>query len=218
MKKYIAYYRVSTQRQGQSGLGLEAQKTIVNNFIKSHGGEIVKNYTEVESGKNEKNRPNLQSALKECATNGYTLLVAKLDRLARNLHFITTLMESNIDFIACDIPSANNFTIHIFATLAEMERDMISTRTKEALKCLKERGIKLGNPNATFTDGMRQKSAKVLKEKRLNNENNKNAKRIISFMKDTHTLQEIADYLNNEGLVSSRGGKFYPSTITNLLK
>lgn len=218
MKKYIAYYRVSTQRQGQSGLGLEAQKTIVNNFIKSHGGEIVKNYTEVESGKNDKNRPNLQSALKECSTNGYTLLVAKLDRLARNLHFITTLMESNIDFIACDIPSANNFTIHIFATLAEMERDMISTRTKEALKSLKERGIKLGNPNATFTDDMRQKSAEVLKEKRLNNENNKNAKRIISFMKDTHTLQQIADYLNNEGLVSSRGGKFYPSTIKNLLK
>lgn len=218
MKKYIAYYRVSTQRQGQSGLGLEAQKTIVNNFIKSHGGEIVKNYTEVESGKNDKNRPNLQSALKECSINGYTLLVAKLDRLARNLHFITTLMESNIDFIACDIPSANNFTIHIFATLAEMERDMISTRTKEALKSLKERGIKLGNPNATFTDDMRQKSAIVLKEKRLNNENNKNAKRIISFMKDTHTLQQIADYLNNEGLVSSRGGKFYPSTIKNLLK
>ena len=218
MKKYIAYYRVSTQRQGQSGLGLEAQKVIVNNFIKSHGGEIVYNYTEVESGKNDKNRPNLQSALKDCSTYGYTLLVAKLDRLARNLHFITTLMESNIDFIACDIPSANNFTIHIFATLAEMERDMISTRTKEALKSLKERGIKLGNPNATFTDDMRQRSAEVLKEKRLNNENNKNAKRIISFMKDTHTLQQIADYLNNEGLVSARGGKFYPSTIKNLLK
>lgn len=217
MKNYIAYFRVSTKRQGLSGLGLEAQQSIVNNYITSHGGNILKSYTEIESGKNDKNRPQLQSALKDCRENDYVLLVAKLDRLSRNLYFITSLMESNIDFVCCDMLSANKFTIHIFASIAEMERDMISTRTKDALKALKERGIKLGAPNPTFTNDMRKRSAEVLKNNRLTNENNVRAKSIVMLMKDEHSLQYIAHYLNDNDFLSSRGGKFYATSVKNLM-
>ena len=217
MKKYIAYYRVSTQRQGVSGLGLEAQQTIVNNFIKSCGGEIKSSYTEIESGKNDKNRPQLQAALNECSKSGHTLLVAKLDRLARNLHFITTLMESNIDFTACDIPSANKFTIHIFATLAEMERDMISTRTKDALQALKDRGVKLGPPTNQMTDEIRFKGIETIKQKKLNNNNNKRAASLISELKGKMTLQSIADRLNNDGYCTSRGSQFTPTSVKRLM-
>lgn len=217
-KTFIPYYRVSTRSQGVSGLGLDAQKSTVDNYLKNNNGIVLNSYIEIESGKSSDNRPELMKALNQCLETDSTLLISKLDRLSRDVEFIAKLMKTKVKFVAIDIPDATPFTIHIFASLAQMERDLISTRTKEALKSLKQKGVKLGAPNATFTDDMRQKSAKVLKEKRLNNENNKNAKRVIAFMKDTHTLQQIADYLNNEGLVSSRGGKFYPSTIKNLLK
>lgn len=143
-KQYIAYYRVSTQQQGRSGLGLEAQQHAVKQYVK---GELLAEYTDIESGKNN-NRPALRQAIAQCQGSGATLIVAKLDRLSRNSVFIGQLMESKIMFECCDMPDANNFTIHIFAALAEQERKMISERTIAAQQAARERGVKFGNPKA----------------------------------------------------------------------
>ncbi|NDW09612.1 recombinase family protein [Dysgonomonas sp. 520] len=141
--KYVIYYRVSTKKQGASGLGLEAQKTIVENYTKN--SIVIAEFTEIETGKSA-NRPQLNKALECCKINNATLLVAKLDRLARNLNFITSLQASNIDFVCCDMPTANRLTIHIIAAIAENEAQLISQRTKQALTEKKKQGIKLGNP------------------------------------------------------------------------
>ena len=130
--KFVAYYRVSTDRQGRSGLGLEAQQRAVSEYL--HGGpwELVGEYTEVESGKRS-DRPELAAALAACKKRKATLIIAKLDRLARNVHVISGLLESAVEFVAVDFPQANRLTIHILAAVAEHERDMISQRTKAAL-------------------------------------------------------------------------------------
>ena len=114
--KYVVYYRVSTKKQEHSGLGLQAQKTIVENYLKNDNNNVVAEFIEVETGKSS-NRPELNKALSCCKENNATLIVAKLDRLARNLHFITSLQNANVDFIACDMPSANRLTIHIIAAI-----------------------------------------------------------------------------------------------------
>lgn len=134
--QYVAYYRVSTQRQGRSGLGLDAQKQAVRDYL--HGGTwvLIGEYKEVETGKGSnalERRPQLREALAFCKKHRATLLVAKLDRLARNVAFVSALMESNVEFTACDFPQANRLTVHILAAVAEHERDMISQRTREAL-------------------------------------------------------------------------------------
>jgi DNA invertase Pin-like site-specific DNA recombinase len=145
-RRFVAYYRVSTDRQGVSGLGLDAQRQTVENFAASAGGGIVAEFREIESGKNNA-RPEIAGAIAACRTRRATLLIAKLDRLARNVAFVSNLMESGVDFIACDMPFANRLTVHILASVAEHEREMISKRTKEALAQAKLRGVKLGNPN-----------------------------------------------------------------------
>ena len=142
--KAIAYYRVSTTKQGVSGLGLEAQQSAVEQYCNGKY-QIVNSYIEVESGKRN-NRPKLLAALEECKKKGSTLIIAKLDRLGRNVAFIANLMEAKVEFIACDNPHANRLMLHIMAAFAEHEREMISKRTKEALKAAKMRGVKLGNP------------------------------------------------------------------------
>ena len=144
METYIAYYRVSTKEQGISNLGIEAQKRTVELFCKN--GKIIHCYTEIESGKNNK-RVKLSAAINECKQTGATLVISKLDRLSRNLAFVTSLMESQIKFQACDMPTANELTIAIFAAIAQNEVKLISERTKSALQSLKLRGVKLGNPN-----------------------------------------------------------------------
>ena len=128
---FIAYYRVSTDRLGASGLGLDAQCQAVARQI--NGGQLVAEFTEIESGRRHTNRPQLLATLEECRKRRATLLIARLDRLARNVAFIANLMESGADFIACDMPQANRLTIHIPAAVAEHEREMISQRTKAAL-------------------------------------------------------------------------------------
>jgi len=142
--KAIAYYRVSTTKQGVSGLGLEAQQSSVEQYAQGKY-QIVNSYIEVESGK-KNNRPKLLLALEECKKKGYTLIIAKLDRLGRNVAFIANLMEAKVEFIAVDNPHANRLMLHLLAAFAEHEREMISKRTKEALKAAKMRGVKLGNP------------------------------------------------------------------------
>jgi DNA invertase Pin-like site-specific DNA recombinase len=143
MTSYIAYYRVSTDRQGKSGLGLEAQQQAVADYLQRAAGALVEAYTEIESGK-RKQRPQLAAALKACRKRKATLIIAKLDRLARNVHFISGLMESGVDFIATDNPHANRLMIHLLAAFAEHEREQISERTKAALAAAKRRGVILG--------------------------------------------------------------------------
>ncbi len=145
MNHFIAYYRVSTDRQGWSGLGLEAQRATVAAHL-GHGQALKAEFTEIETGKRN-DRPELIKALAECKKQRARLIIAKLDRLARNLHFISGLMESGIEFVACDVPGANRLMLQILAVFAEHEREMISKRTKEALAAAKARGCRLGNPN-----------------------------------------------------------------------
>lgn len=144
--KFIAYYRVSTQKQGVSGLGMDAQKATVKDFLRC-GGELIDEFVEVETGKGPNalsKRPQLASALALCRTTGAKLLIAKLDRLARNVHFVSGLMESRVKFVACDIPEASDLTIHVMAAFAEFEAKRISERTKAGLAIARSRGVLLG--------------------------------------------------------------------------
>lgn len=177
---FIAYYRVSTKKQGDSGLGLDAQRAAVKNYTK----DIYKEYVEVESGKNPK-RPRLLAAIEECKKTGHTLLVAKLDRLARNVHFVSALMESKVPFRCIDMPEADNFTIHIFAALAEREAKLISDRTKAALAELKKQGVKLGCPP----------EKNKIRENRLNRvyvgPDKKSIERLEKFINDGYKMNEL---------------------------
>lgn len=141
----VSYLRVSTARQGASGLGLEAQRAAVQGFAAAAGHTIVAELLEVESG-GKADRPQLAAALATCRLHRATLVIAKLDRLARNVAFIANLMDGGVEFVACDMPHANRLTLHLLAAIAEHEREMISQRTKAALAAAKARGVKLGNP------------------------------------------------------------------------
>ena len=141
--KFISYLRVSTARQGASGLGLEAQRDAVTRYLNGGHWQLVQELVEVESGKRN-DRPQIAEALRLCRLHKATLVIAKLDRLARNVHFISSLMESGVDFVACDFPEANRLTVHILAAVAEHEAGMISGRTKAALSAARARGVALG--------------------------------------------------------------------------
>jgi DNA invertase Pin-like site-specific DNA recombinase len=145
VRRFVAYYRVSTARQGRSGLGLEAQRAAVLGFINGNA-ELVAEFTEVESGKHA-NREELKKAIAACKRHKAKLVIAKLDRLSRNLAFIAALMESGVQFVAVDMPEANELTVHIMAAMAQHEGKQISKRTKEALAAAKKRGVRLGNPD-----------------------------------------------------------------------
>ena len=162
-KKFVAYYRVSTDKQGKSGLGLEAQEKAVKKYLKTYWPPH-ESFTEVESGKNNK-RPELHKALKLCKKLKATLIVAKLDRLSRDLHFITSLDKAKIKFVCCDMPEANNLTINLMGVLAQWEREQISKRTKDALQALKARGKKLGANNPKTRKGL-EKIWKVARDKK----------------------------------------------------
>jgi DNA invertase Pin-like site-specific DNA recombinase len=148
--KFIAYYRVSTDRQGQSGLGLEAQQKAVLDYLNGGSWTLAGEFTEVESGKHA-DRPQLAAALAACKKQKAKLVIAKLDRLSRNLAFIAALMDSGVEFVAADNPHTNKLTIHILAAVAQHEREAISQRTKEALAAAKVRSVRLGNPRWTET-------------------------------------------------------------------
>ncbi|WP_242928608.1 recombinase family protein [Pontibacter vulgaris] len=154
---YIAYYRTSTKEQS---LGINAQQTTVIKFLKSDDS-LIAEYTEQESGKNDK-RVELAKAIEHCRATDSTLLIAKLDRLSRNVSFISQLMDQKVKFKCCDMPDANNFTIHIFSALAQQERELISTRTKAALSELKARGVKLGKPE-NLNQSARMKGVEAIK-------------------------------------------------------
>jgi DNA invertase Pin-like site-specific DNA recombinase len=154
MTTIIAYHRVSTKRQGQSGLGLEAQQDAVTAYATAHEGKILKEYVEVETGKGKNpNRPKLQEALTHAKRSGATLVIAKLDRLSRNVAFLSNLMEAGVEFVCCDNPHANKFTLHILAAVAEHEAKAISERTRHALAVVSKKGTKLGSSRPGHWDG-----------------------------------------------------------------
>ena len=208
----VAYFRVSTQRQGQSGLGLESQRETVGRFITSHGLKTVGEFTEVESGgKTATDRPQLAAALALCKKTGATLIVAKLDRLSRNALFLLQLQQANVDFVCCDCPNVDRFTVGILALVAQRERELISERTKSALAAAKRRGVKLGgskNPEERV-------AVMVAGAKRAKDEFAAKVRPIIAEIRSTgvSTLQGIADCLNRRGIATRTGKAWFPATV-----
>lgn len=215
MIRYVAYFRVSTARQGQSGLGLEAQQAAVRNFV---GAEacIVAEFIEVESGR-KNSRPQLQAAITQAKQQQGILLVAKLDRLARNVAFLATLMESHVRFKAVDLPAADEFTLHILAAVAQKEATAISTRTRDALAAKKARGFQLGTP-ANLTAEARTKALESLRRNAQTNLNNRQAAQLAGLLRATGvSLRDIAARLNELGYLTRRGKAFHPMGVKRLL-
>jgi DNA invertase Pin-like site-specific DNA recombinase len=205
--KYVSYYRVSTQKQGNSGLGLDAQKSAVLNYLK---GDIpIEEFVDIESGTKKGNdRKGLKDALNYCKENKAKLIIAKLDRLSRNVSFISQIMESDVEFVVTDLPQANRFTIQIFAALAEQEARFISERTKVALQELKKRGVKLGSPQ-NLTKEARLKGLNARVEKARLNENNRKATILILNLREQGlSFNQIAIKLNAYGYKTSTNCEF----------
>lgn len=213
--KYVAYYRVSTKKQGVSGLGLEAQKEAVHRYISPD--QIDKEFLEVETGTNKKKRPILLEALELCKKNNATLLIAKLDRLARNVAFVSSLMDSKVKFKAVDFPEANELTIHILSAIAQHEAKIISSRIVDALAVKKRKGEVMGTPNnLTYND--RLKGIEVIKQNAINNENNSKALAYVQKAIQTkYTLQSIANELNRSQFKTSKGKSFSPMQVSRLI-
>jgi len=211
--KYIAYYRVSTEKQGLSGLGLEAQRIAVKRFI--HPSQIEREFTEIESGR-KKFRPILNEALELCRILDATIVIAKLDRLARNVSFVSALMESGVKFICCDMPQANELTINIISAIAQDEAKRISDRTKAALsEKKKQMGVKLGSPlNLKYEHRLKGVATNKLKAKE-----NLNNRRAIAYLEAiSGTLQYKANQLNENGFKTSRGKVFTSTQVSRLIK
>ena len=221
MTKAVAYYRVSTAKQGASGLGLEAQRAAVESLCAVRGWEIIAPpFTEVESGKRN-DRPELLVALERCSVTGATLVVAKLDRLSRNAAFLMALQNSGVSFVAADMPDANNFTVGIMALVAQQEREAISSRTKAALAAAKARGQRLGNPNgaASLRRAGKGAAAALLARRRNADEHASRLRPVITRMRsEGHTsLNALAKALNEEGMVTPRSARWHASSVQNLL-
>lgn len=215
MTNAIAYYRVSTKQQGQSGLGLEAQKMCVESYAKANGLVITSEYTEVETGTKKRNRPQIAKAIAESKATGAMLIIAKLDRLARNVHFISGLMETGVKFAACDMPQVTNLTLHILAAVAEEEAKMISQRTKAALDAAKVRGQEFGTPE-NLTHEAQKEGAKVQREAAKNAM--KQAYAMIKLLHNSgRSLAQIATALNDAGFTTRQGKAFQPMTVKRIL-
>jgi DNA invertase Pin-like site-specific DNA recombinase len=213
---FVAYFRVSTQKQGQSGLGLEAQKEVVRRHVERCGGTITAEFIEVESGKRA-DRPQLASALALCKKSGATLIIAKLDRLARNVAFIANLMDAGVDFTACDLPQASRLTIHILAAVAENEAKAISERTKAALAAKKAQGFKLGGyrgpmpaeTRAAINAGIRA----AVKERDA-----EHLPTILALHRDGKSHGQIAKFLNTTGKRTHKGIAFTRQTVGIIIR
>lgn len=230
LDRFVAYLRVSTAKQGASGLGLDAQRRAVGDFVAATGGELVGEFEEVESGKRD-DRPALAAAIERCRLTGARLLIAKLDRLSRNVHFLSGLMEQGVDFVACDMPAANQFTVHIMAAVAQQERQAISARTKAALDSIKARLAageahvsrrsgetiaRLGNPQGlTVSRPDLGSAAVVLKADAF-------AARVRPIAAQLRTqglsLASIAARLNEMRVKSPRGKAWSPTAVKRLLE
>lgn len=212
--KLVAYYRVSTDDQGEVGLGMKAQRRMVEQYSDSTGCEIVKEYTEVESGKLSA-RPELAKALSYAKRTKATLVIAKLDRLGRNLNFISGLMETGVLFVAADSPNDDRFILHVKAAMAEEEGRKISLRTKEALAELKAQGIRLGKPE-NLTPEAQSKGAKGNRDKALV-ETATVSPSIRKWRTQGMTLQAIADELNSLNHPTRKGAAWTPTSVKRVL-
>jgi DNA invertase Pin-like site-specific DNA recombinase len=207
MARYVAYFRVSTEKQGKSGLGLAAQHSLVDRFL-SNGDDVVAEYVEVQSGRNDE-RIQLWKAIHHAKRSDAKLLIAKLDRFSRKVSFIASIMEQGIGLVVAEMPNATDFQLHIFAALAQEERRLISERTRNALAEAKKRGVQLG------------KNGRVLAERNrlAANERAEVLRPIVQPMIDEGlSVSEMARQLNSMGIRTVRGGKFYPEQVINLLK
>jgi DNA invertase Pin-like site-specific DNA recombinase len=208
MTKYVAYYRVSTKRQGQSGLGLEAQQQLVAPYA----DDILHSFTEVESGKNDA-RPQLDAALALCRETGASILIAKIDRLSRDAAFLMSLRKAGVEIVAADMPNAGTLEFGIRAVFAQHEREEISKRTKDALAAAKARGVKLGSPNPR-AGGFASGAVRREKQQAAATQ----AMPIISALREAGaSLRAIASKLNDAGIPTALGGKWYAASVRNII-
>lgn len=211
MPTFVAYYRVSTDKQGIRGLGMEAQRECVTRYL--NGRDIIAEFQEVESGRVDE-RPELEKALALCKEERAVLLIAKLDRLSRSAHFLLGLRDSGVEFVACDMPNANRLTIGILAVIAEHEREMISQRTKEALAAAKKRGVKLGNP--------RYQEALAGALQRARDRSAAFRQSVLPVLREIQgsgvtSLKGIARCLNSRGVKTLNGCAFGHQTVKDIL-
>lgn len=216
--KFVAYVRVSTDKQGRSGLGLDAQRQTIADYLASVGGKQVAEFREIESGKHD-DRPKLAEALHMAKVTGSKLLIAKLDRLSRNVGFIARLQESRVKFVCADMPEANELTVHLLAAIAQHERKLISERTKAALQAAKRRGKKLGNPNgARALKGLGNDAAVIVVRDKADSFAVEIAPIIADIKANGETSFEgIARELNARGILTARNRIWYPTTVKNLI-
>lgn len=214
--QFVAYYRVSTARQGMSGLGLDAQREAVARYLNGGAWELVGEFTETETGKGAnalEKRPQLRAALELCKRRGATLIIAKLDRLARNVHFVSGLLETGCDFVAADMPQANKVMIQMHAVMAEWERDQISKRTKDALAAAKARGVKLGTAGAANLKPnveARQRAADAFAVKL--------AGMVAGFRARNLSQRDMVAELNALGIKTPNGGTWHRGQLCRLLE
>lgn len=216
MQTFVAYYRVSTKKQGQSGLGLDAQRSTVLSFVKNQA-LIVAEFCDIESGKQDR-RPELLKAIDYAKQHQARLVIAKLDRLSRNMTFVSSLMDSHVSFVCADMPDANEFTIHIFAALAQQERKLISERTKKALD---EKLLRIGQwrrSGRVFQDPVvSAKAAQSNRSRATENENNRKATALImALLSAKLTYVGIAHQLNQAGFKTARGSAFQATQVMRL--
>lgn len=228
-REFVAYYRISKEKKGRRGkgvdeadaekleaLGLQAQVESVARYVASQGGEVVNSYREIESGKRHENRPGLKSALAECKERKAMLVIARLDRLGRNVHFVTGLLESKVEFVACDNPHATKVTIQLLAVMAEHERDMISQRTKAALAMksaeLKLQGKRLGcpNPRENLAAAWKGRTSALPAPQILTD--------MDAWKAEGKTLRWIADKLNGYNIRTHNGKQWHPTTVKRILE
>lgn len=204
--RFVAYFRVSTAKQGESGLGLDAQRFAVHDFSARDGAKIAREFVEIESGR-KANRPELQNALAYCRKHKATLLIAKLDRLARNVHFISGLIESGANFIALDMPQADRFMLHVYAAMAEEEARRISQRTRVALQAAKARGARLG-ANAKLLAKERRASADKFAQQI--------GPRLVELLGSGASIRSITYTLNQQQIPAFAGGKWHPTAVARV--
>lgn len=216
--QYVAYLRVSTQKQGYSGLGIEAQREIIQKYL--HDKTPIAEYVEIESGR-KTDRPKLKEALMLCRKTEAVLIVAKLDRLARNVSFLSNLLENDVEIVFCDFPQANKMMLHILSAISQYEAELIAARTRSALQAKKVRGFRLGNPEHLMDKHGQaiRNSIKTCRQKADSNPNNTRAVAMLrTLIRENHTLKEMADILNREGFVTSQGCSFSKSTVYKLIR
>jgi len=224
-RKAVSYLRVSTAKQGESGLGLEGQRAAIDRHLAIAGLNQVAEYVEVESGRHNK-RPQLAAALAACRRYKAVLVIAKLDRLSRNVHFLSGLMESGVEFVAVDMPSANKLTLHVLAAVAEAEAEMISQRTKDALRSAIARGKQLGGLRSnSATIGASGAAASVLVRQRNAKANAEYLLPAIEEIRESlkdetegPSMRQIAVKLNEGGYTAPRGGQWTAAQVGRVLK